>query len=78
MGHEILQSVGSIVYSKTHKGSSTLLKHPKKGTLYLRSGEIGYMKYTKNNKFDLPDFYGRVIAHENDVGSLIWIEGIKL
>lgn len=75
-GHEILQSGGGFDYSKTHKGTSTLITQKAlKGTQLPVSGEIDLMKYAE--KMQASNFYERVVASEEDVKSLIWIGGIK-
>lgn len=75
IGHEILKYGGGSGYSKTHKGSSTILQNVKKGTSYPMVGEIDIMKYVENNQ--TTNFYDRVVASEEDVKSLIWIGGLK-
>lgn len=75
IGHEILKYGGGSGYSKTHKGSSTILQNVKKGTSHPVSGEIDLMKYVENT--NTTNFYDRVVASEEDVKSLIWIGGLK-
>ena len=76
IGHEILKYGGGSGYSKTHKGSSTILQNVKKGTSYPATGEIDLMKYAENT--NTTNFYDRVVASEEDVKSLIWVGGLKL
>ena len=51
IGHELLLTFGSQVYSKGHKGSSGIvLQSPNSGTTYPRAGEIDVMKYAEEKK----------------------------
>lgn len=80
MGHEILLAYGGQMYSKKHKGSSSILQSPVEGTKYPRTGEIDLMKYADENerRYDLKLFYERSVAAAEDVASLIHISGLDL
>lgn len=78
LGHEILKFAGDTHYSLTHKGSTTEFQTTIPGVDYPMTGEIDLMKYGENSRYDVPDFYGRVVASEKDVKSLIWVGGITV
>lgn len=80
MGHEILLAYGGQMYSKKHKGSSSVLQSPVEGTKYPRTGEIDLMKYADESerRYDLKLFYERSVAAAEDVASLIHISGLDL
>ncbi|WP_432708437.1 hypothetical protein [Pedobacter sp.] len=79
IGHEILLAYGGHIYSKTHKGSSTLLTQRPLGNYLLPStGEIDLMLYyvTQPDHPVSSNFYKRNVASERDVKSLIWLAQI--
>lgn len=80
LGHEILKFAGDPHYSLTHKGTSTEFQTTIPGVKYPETGEIDLMKYAENSRYDndVIDFYGRVVASEKDVKSLIWVGGITV
>lgn len=80
MGHEILLAYGGQLYSKKHKGSSSIFQSPIEGTQYPRAGEIDLMKYADENERNknIKLFFERTIAAQEDVASLIFISGINL
>jgi hypothetical protein len=81
IGHEILLAYGGHMYSKTHKGSSTLItQHPLGNCLYPQSGEIDLMLYYAEDKqHPFPErFYARSIAAEDDVRSLLWLNKVEI
>jgi hypothetical protein len=78
IGHEILLAYGGHIYSKTHKGSSTLLTQRPLGNYHLpATGEIDLMRYyvTQPEKPGA-HLYNRSVASEADVRSLIWLAQI--
>lgn len=80
MGHEILLAYGGQIYSKKHKGTSSLFQSPVEGTKYPRAGEIDLMKYAAENERSplIKLFFERTVAANEDVASLIYISGICL
>ena len=79
IGHEILLAYGGHIYSKTHKGSSTLLTQRPLGNYLLpTTGEIDLMLYYVTQPVQpVPsDFHKRNIASQRDVRSLIWLAQI--
>ncbi|MBG6233959.1 hypothetical protein IWX76_000514 [Pedobacter sp. CAN_A7] len=79
IGHEILLAYGGHIYSKSHKGSSTILtQRPLGNYLYPAHGEIDLMLYYASYPKQpvLIDIHQRTIASETDVKSLIWLAQI--
>lgn len=79
IGHEILLAYGGHIYSKTHKGSSTLITQRPLGNYVLpTTGEIDLMLYYVTQPVQpVPsDFHKRNIASQRDVRSLIWLAQI--
>lgn len=80
MGHELLLAYGGQIYSKKHKGSSTLFTQTAmEGTTYPRTGEIDLMKYADENSRSsrISQFSERSVAAMEDVLGLIYISGIQ-
>lgn len=80
IGHEILLAYGGHLYSKGHKGSSTIVTQTVKGNfLYPPKGEIDLMVYYAEDLAHPypPDYYTRSIASEKDVLSLLWLSKIE-
>lgn len=81
IGHEILLAFGGHVYSKTHKGSSTIVTQSPLGNyLYPQQGEIDLMCYYADDQ-DHPcptDYNSRSVASERDALSLLWLSKIKI
>ena len=80
IGHEILLAYGGHIYSKSHKGSSTVItQRPLGNYLYPPAGEIDLMLYYATDpQHPFPvDFYSRNIASETDVRSLLWLAQIS-
>ncbi|MDG9671353.1 hypothetical protein ONV78_26705 [Hahella sp. CR1] len=80
IGHEILSSYGTSIYSYSHKGSSTLLTQSPKpinsgGLLYPENTEVDLMKYY--NDGNAGDFTPQTRAGETDVKSLLWISRVS-
>jgi hypothetical protein len=79
IGHEILLAYGGHLYSKSHKGSSTMItQRPLGNYLFPAQGEIDLMLYYASHpKQPVPiDIHQRTIASETDVKSLIWLAQI--
>jgi len=80
IGHEILLAYGGHRYSKSHKGSSTVItQRPLGNYLYPPTGEIDLMLYYATDpQHPFPvDYYSRNIASETDVRSLLWLAQIS-
>jgi hypothetical protein len=81
IGHEILLAYGGHLYSKTHKGSSTLLTQAALGNfLYPEYGEIDLMLYYADNQQHPcpPDYISRSVASEEDTLGLIWLSKLQI
>lgn len=81
IGHEILLAYGGHTYSKSHKGSSTIVTQSPLGDyLYPQRGEIDLMIYYVDDKMHpYPmDYNIRGIAAEKDVLSILWLTKIKI
>jgi hypothetical protein len=81
IGHEILLAYGGHRYSKSHKGSSTIITQSPLGAyLYPQNGEIDLMiYYVDDPTHPYPiDYNSRGIASEKDVLSLLWLTKIKI
>lgn len=81
IGHEILLAYGGHLYSKGHKGSSTIVSQSALGNfLYPSIGEIDLMVYyVEDLTHPYPmDYNRRVIAAEQDVIGLLWLTKIKI
>lgn len=76
IGHEILLAYGGQLYSKKHKGTSSLGQSVTNENSYPKTGEIDLMKYYDG--YYPYDFYERRIANEKDVISLVWLAKLKL
>ena len=74
IGHEILLANGGQHYSKTHKGSSTILQAVN-GTYTATGSEYDLMKYAQQNPRDYDD---KVVASEEDVLGLLAISQLTL
>lgn len=74
IGHEILLANGGQHYSKTHKGSSTILQAVN-GTYTATGSEYDLMKYAEQNPQDYDD---KVVASEEDVLGLLAISQLTL
>jgi len=74
IGHEILLANGGQHYSKTHKGSSTILQAVN-GTYTATGSEYDLMKYAEQNPRDYDD---KVVASEEDVLGLLAISQLTL
>lgn len=80
IGHEILLAYGGHIYSKGHKGSSTILTQRPLGNFFYPAGEIDlmiYYKATAENPYP-SDYNGRNAASETDVLALIWLSQLKI
>ncbi|MCO7185439.1 hypothetical protein NH341_08375 [Tenacibaculum sp. XPcli2-G] len=73
VGHEILLKYGGHRYSKSHKGSSTILTQEDKNIPLPKKGEIDLMKYY-DNYYDKT----RTVASVKDVLGLLWLTKLKL
>ncbi|MCF6350465.1 MAG: hypothetical protein L3J23_05470 [Flavobacteriaceae bacterium] len=76
IGHEILLAYGGQLYSKKHKGTSTIMQNVTNKKVYPKSGEIDLMKYYKGHYPN--DFYERRVTSKKDILSLIWLTKMKL
>ena len=77
IGHEILLEYGGQLYSKKHKGSSTIGQDTLPNTPYPNKGEIDLMKYSSDRS--LPkNYYNRVVASRKDTLSLVWLTKMRL
>ena len=80
MGHEILSAYGGESYSYGHKGTSNVVTQTERaldsgGETYPATGEIDLMKYYHGGYPS--DYYSRIVAHEVDVESLIWLARVR-
>ena len=79
VGHEILKAYGDVYYSYGHKGSVNTITQKRKDDApkFPLTGEIDLMPYFKDNKYGgkyfQHNYYGRRVASEEDVKSLIWL-----
>ncbi|MDI9309426.1 MAG: DUF4280 domain-containing protein [Limnohabitans sp.] len=73
IGHEIILTYGGHKYSKSHKGSSTIITQNDLGLNLPSTGEIDLMKYYKQY-YDIP----RTIVAEKDLLVLIWLIKIEI
>ncbi len=75
IGHEVLLQYGGHKYSKSHKGSTTIITQETLPTLPLipTTGEIDLMKYYQ-------DYYdiSKTVISEFDLLKLIWLTKIKV
>ncbi|PYF77285.1 hypothetical protein [Pedobacter nutrimenti] len=81
IGHEILLAYGGHVYSKSHKGSSTIVTQSPLGNfLYPGKGEIDLMiYYVENPQYPYPsDYIKRSVAAEKDVLGLVWLSKLRI
>ncbi|MEJ5961990.1 hypothetical protein [Pedobacter immunditicola] len=81
IGHEILLAYGGHLYSKTHKGSSTLVtQQPLGNYTYPEYGEIDLMLYYEEDKLHPcpSDHVIRTVASEKDTLGLIWLSKLRI
>jgi len=81
IGHEILLAYGGHLYSKTHKGSSTLVTQKPLGNYnYPAYGEIDLMLYYAVDQSNpCPSNYiNRSVASEKDILGLIWLSKLRI
>lgn len=81
IGHEILLAYGGHLYSKTHKGSSTLVTQQPLGNYnYPEYGEIDLMLYYAGNQLNPcpSDNISRSVASEKDSLGLIWLSKLRI
>jgi len=81
IGHEILLAYGGHLYSKTHKGSSTLVTQQPLGNYnYPKYGEIDLMLYYAADQLNScpSDYISRSIASEKDTLGLIWLSKLRV
>lgn len=81
IGHEILLAYGGHLYSKTHKGSSTLVTQQPLGNYnYPQSGEIDLMLYYVADRLNPcpSDHISRSVASEKDTLGLIWLSKLRI
>jgi len=81
IGHEILLAYGGHLYSKTHKGSSTLVtQQPLGNYIYPEYGEIDLMLYYFQDQLrtNPSDYISRSIASERDTLGLIWLSKLRI
>jgi hypothetical protein len=73
IGHQVLKSIGGHNYSKSHKGSSTIITQEDLNIPLPTAGEIDLMMYY-DKYYDI----SRTVAAEKDVFGLIWCTKLEI